>query len=61
MESSDAGEYTVRVNSINISSLGYRNDPQCEALALPLLELLAAHAPVTFTVQEDIFPEYSLN
>ena len=58
---SDAGEYTVRVSSIDVSDYwGYHGDPRCEALVLPSLELMAAHAPVTFMVQQDCLPEYNL-
>ena len=62
MEPSDAGEYTVRINSINVSDylLWGHNDPQCDALVLPLLEFLAVHAPVTFAVQESCLQEYNL-
>ena len=59
MEPSDAGEYTVRISSIDASDQGYSNDPQCEAIVLPSLEFLALHAPVTFTVQQNFLPEYN--
>lgn len=57
MAESDAGVYEVKINSIS-SDYGINDDPNCDSLVLPLLESLAAHAPVTFTVQEHCLPEY---
>ena len=57
MEESDAGTYQVKINSTS-SSFG-RNSESCDLLALPLLELTAGHAPVTFTVLEQHTPTYN--
>ena len=57
MEASDAGKYEVKINSIDTELLfGEPSDAQCDSRVLPLLESLAAHAPVTFTVQENSPP-----
>lgn len=58
MEESDAGVYEVRIQSTDTSYTGYSNHPLCESLVLPLVETTAAHAPVTFTVQENTLPKY---
>ena len=55
MTESDAGVYEVKIDSI---SYGINEDPNCDSIVLPLLESLAAHTPVKFTVQERYLPEY---
>ena len=50
MAENDTGKYEVKINSISYNH--YNNSPDCDSLVLPLLEPLAAHAPVTFIVQK---------
>ena len=56
MEESDAGTYQVKINSTSFHF--HNNSEDCDAILLPLLELNAVHAPVTFTVQEQHTPTY---
>ena len=59
MAESDAGVYDVKIDSLTYYYYyGTNEDPNCDSSVLPLLESLAAHAPVTFTVQEHYLPEY---
>ena len=57
MAENDTGKYEVKINSI---SYYYGIDTDCDSLVLPLLEALAAHAPVTFMVQEQYDPASSI-
>ena len=57
MAENDAGKYEVKINSIS-SDYDRRNSLECDSLVLPLLEAQAAHAPVTFMVQEQFIPVY---
>ena len=57
MAENDAGKYEVKINSISSDS-DRSNSPECDSLVLPLLEAQAAHAPVTFMVQEQFIPVY---
>ena len=50
MAENDTGKYEVKINSISYNR--YNNSPDCDSYVLPLLEALAAHAPVTFIVQK---------
>ena len=50
VEKSDAGTYQVKVNSTSFNF--FNNSASCDELMLPMLELTAGHAPVTFIVQE---------
>lgn len=57
MVANDAGMYEAKINSISDdSNSNILSD--CDSLVLPLLEALAGHAPVTFTVQEQFVPAY---
>ena len=51
MAENDTGKYEVKINSISYNH--YNNSPDCDSYVLPLLEVLAAHAPVTFIVQKE--------
>ena len=51
MAENDTGKYEVKINSISYNH--YNNSPGCDSYVLPLLEALAAHAPVTFIVQKE--------
>ena len=50
MAENDTGKYEVKINSISYDH--YNNSPDCDSYVLPMLEALAAHAPVTFIVQK---------
>ncbi len=50
MTESDAGTYEVKINSINYD--GDESSQECDSRLLPLLEPIAMHAPVSFTVRE---------
>ncbi len=52
MNGSDAGIYVVKIASID------RHGARSDSRILPLLESIALHAPVTFTVQENDVPVY---
>ena len=56
MMESDAGKYEVKVGSIDYS--GYRSSVICDENILPMLEILAIHAPVTFYVQQYYISQY---
>ena len=56
MEESDAGTYKVKINSTSFNF--FNNSEFCDELVMPILELTAGHAPVTFTVQEQHTPTY---
>ena len=56
MVGSDAGEYEVKIESIEY--YGDSSSPHCDSILLPLFEKYAIHAPVTFTVQEHCIPTY---
>ena len=56
MEESDAGTYQVKINSTSFHF--HNNSEACDAIMLPSLESIAAHAPVTFIVQEQHIPTY---
>ena len=50
MAENDIGKYEVKINSISYNH--YINSPDCDSYVLPVLEVLAAHAPVTYIVQK---------
>ena len=56
MAENDTGKYEVKIDSISYNH--YNNSPDCGSYVLPLLEVLAAHAPVTFIVQTQGGTEY---
>ena len=58
MAENDTGKYEVKINSISYDR--YNNSSDCDSLVLPLLETLAAHAPVTFMVHEQYVPASSI-
>ena len=59
MAENDTGKYEVKINSISYE-YGRDNSPDCGSLVLHLLEAQAAHAPVTFMVQEQYVPASSI-
>ncbi len=57
MIDSDAGIYEAKIGSIDY--YGYGSSSECDQSFLPVLEVLALHAPVTFIVQQHHIPKYN--
>ena len=56
MVDSDAGQYEVKISSINYRS--YASSETCDRNILRMLEQTALHAPVTFYLQQYHIPQY---
>ncbi len=56
MIDSDAGKYEVKVGSIDYG--GLTSSSECDQNILPILEVAALNAPVTFIVQQYHMPKY---